>query len=126
MDKDEIHVWTVPLDVNDSSRDVFESFLSADERARAGRYRFEIHRRHLTCGRGALRVLLGEYLGCDPETVEFRNARKGKPYLLNPPYHLSFNLAHSDDMALIAVGRDVDIGIDLEAVRWMPDFDELV
>jgi 4'-phosphopantetheinyl transferase len=119
----QIHVWMVDLD---APPDICASLLSNDEQARAARYHFELHRRRFICGRVALRLLLAEHLGIDPKRLQFGYAGNGKPYL-RQPVNLSFNVAHCENLGLIAItGSEVDIGVDVEQVRWMPDFDELV
>ena len=72
-------------------------------------------------------MLLGEYLGTAPEALRFGYAANGKPYLKNPTSGVSFNVAHCDSLALIAIAeKQEEIGVDVEKVRWMPDFDALV
>jgi 4'-phosphopantetheinyl transferase len=119
-----IDVWTVDLD---APADIYSSPLSEDEQARASRYHFDIHRRRFIRGRAALRILLGEYLDTDPAELQFAYAENGKPFLRNITEPLSFNVAHCEGLALIAIAAfGMDIGVDVEQVRWMPDFDELV
>ena len=59
----------------------------------------------------ALRIVLGERLGVAPTDVAFALSEHGKPEL--PGSRVRFNLAHSGERALIAVG-DVEVGVDLE------------
>jgi 4'-phosphopantetheinyl transferase len=68
-----------------------------------------------------LRRLLGRWLGREPGSLRFAQGPAGKPYLAGLP--LSFNVAHSEDLAAWAVAADGDVGIDVEWVR--PDFDVL-
>jgi 4'-phosphopantetheinyl transferase len=100
--------------------------LSSDEQARAAQYHFDLHRRRFIRGRATLRLLLAEHLGADPAELQFGYAASGKPYLKHPA-NLSFNIAHCENMGLIAIAKSkIDIGVDVERVRWLPDFDELV
>jgi hypothetical protein len=50
-------------------------------------------------------------------------APRGKPSLApgsaSTPLH--FNVSHSEDVAIIAAARDVPLGVDVEAVRPMPN-----
>ena len=126
LEANEIHAWTVGLDVSPKAGDALECVLSCDERARAARYHSEAHRRRFICGRAALRLLLGGYLGAEPKALRLCYQTNGKPYVADLPDALSFNVAHCEGLALIAVARNGDIGVDVERVRWLEDFDELV
>lgn len=109
----EVHVWAVPLH---GSGDAFAELLSPRERERAARFRFADHQRRFQIGHGALRAILGGYLGVDPTAVQFAQGPRGKPYLEGPgPF---FNLSHSGKLALIAVA-DSEVGVDLEKVRHL-------
>ncbi len=68
-----------------------------------------------------MRGILGQYLGCAPERLVFAYGAYGKPYLVFPKVELTFNLAHSADLAICAVTCDQRIGIDIEQVRIVPD-----
>lgn len=71
-----------------------------------------------SCGRAQLRAVLAAYLGVAAEQVTFTNGEHGRPALaagLGPS--LGFNWSHSGKHALVAVGRDVAPGIDLECLR---------
>jgi 4'-phosphopantetheinyl transferase len=112
---DEIHLWIVQLDrspINDSWH-----LLSADEQKRAGRFRFEVDRVRFANGRSALRRILGGYLGAPPELLRFQYNAHGKPALSQSPGAIHFNVTHSREIALIALARNIPIGVDLEAVR---------
>jgi 4'-phosphopantetheinyl transferase len=100
----------------------FEATLNDDERARAARFHFQKDRDHFVAGRGFLRALLGWYAGIAPEEVCFSYNSFGKPDLAadaGTP-SLRFNLAHSHGLALCAVTRARQIGVDVERIR--PDF----
>jgi 4'-phosphopantetheinyl transferase len=66
----------------------------------------------------ALRTILETVTGAP---VEFAVAEKGKPYLPGAP-EVRFNLAHSHDLALIAVALGVDVGVDIERLRPLPEY----
>nr|HEX4313855.1 4'-phosphopantetheinyl transferase superfamily protein [Kofleriaceae bacterium] len=68
--------------------------------------------------RDILRAALGGELGDEPRIV--RDDR-GKPRLAGG--ELAFSVAHSGRLAVIAVvaARDVEVGIDVEQLRAMPD-----
>jgi 4'-phosphopantetheinyl transferase len=71
-----------------------------------------LRRRHLR-SHAALRRILGTYTAAP---IEFALAEHGKPYLAGDR-DLQFNLSHSEELAVVAVTRDVEIGVDVERFR---------
>jgi 4'-phosphopantetheinyl transferase len=108
---DVVDVWRVALEA--PSR---VEYLSPDELARAGRFRFDRHRRRFIAARAALRAVLAGYLGQHPRKIQFLYGEHGKPHLDDPP-PLEFNLAHSGELALIAVTGTHAVGVDVELER---------
>ncbi len=115
----EVHVWRVSLDLPSARVERLAQAMSEDERARAGRFFFERDRRRFVVGRGTLRAILGRYLGLPPGDLAFSYSPHGKPVLSpgadGPP--LCFNLSHAAGLALVAVARGREVGVDLERVR---------
>jgi 4'-phosphopantetheinyl transferase len=95
------------------------TILSSDERRRADRFRYDEPQRRFIHGRAALRTILGGYLGAEPAEIVFQYEANGKPRLMNieNPTALQFNLAHSDELALVAVVRGCEVGVDVERLR---------
>lgn len=118
---DAVQCWCVRLDV---APDTYYATLSDDERSRAARFRFERDRRRFVVARGVLRDLLGQYLGCDPGAIRFVRNAFGKPEL-HPDFggRLKFNLAHSADLALIAIALDAWVGVDIECIEGREESD---
>jgi 4'-phosphopantetheinyl transferase len=123
-----IHVWTASLDSRPEALPAFESSLAPEEQARAARFHFPIHRERFIAGRGLLRSLLASYLGMKPGALKFAYGPNGKPALTGSAVQqsLHFNLAHSEDLFLVAVTRSGMVGVDVERVRMIPDLEELV
>jgi 4'-phosphopantetheinyl transferase len=117
----EIHVWQAALDRDARSLAELESLLSPDEKARAGRFRFEKDRNRYIVGRGMLRRLLGAYAGKAPGELEFTYGEHGKPALAGENESASgginFNLAHSADLVVYAIARKRTLGIDVERIK---------
>jgi hypothetical protein len=68
--------------------------------------------------REILRVLLGRYLRVKPQAIAFVIGPHGKPALAAPGAPpLQFNLSHTRGIALYALARDVDVGVDVERPR---------
>lgn len=141
---DEVHLWRIPLDddarlVAADQRPLLETDPSADavgiqsstvdthcaegvaelspaELARAGRFHFERDRRRFLRARRALRAIVADYLGTVPGAIEFQYGGQGKPRVaVAPP--LYFNLSHSQALALLAMTRLGEIGVDVEWIR---------
>lgn len=102
-----------------------EGWLGAAERGRADRFRYPHLRDRYIRGRGMMRGMLGRRLGCEPETLEFIEGERGKPSLAGGTTLLGFNLSHSEDEAVLAVGPLADIGVDIERVERSADLDGL-
>jgi 4'-phosphopantetheinyl transferase len=120
LNSTELQIWFVNLAVSDSELPAFADVLSADERERAARFRFEKDRRRFTVCRGTLRMLLQKYLGCAADTVQFEYASQGKPRV-SSHQDFCFNVSHSGDAALMAFTRGCELGVDLEHVREIPE-----
>jgi len=121
----EIHIWSIRLDPPQPAVDRLGRSLAADEWERANRFRFDKHRRQYVVGRGALRGLVGAYTGARPEAVRFRYGERGKPYVADPAGDLELNLSNSDEMALVGFVRGVEIGVDIEFLKPMPDCEQI-
>jgi len=116
--RDEIHLWTVDLDGTPRGLLGGSETLSPDELVRARRYRLERDRRRFIAARVGLRHLLARYLGMDPASVRFVSGEHGKPQLASAASSwLRFSASHSESLAVFAVGRDREIGVDIERVR---------
>ncbi|MSU21874.1 MAG: 4'-phosphopantetheinyl transferase superfamily protein [Pedosphaera sp.] len=122
---DEIHVWCATLDQAPSYRGKLAETLSEDERQRAARFHFEGDRRRFIVGRGLLRSILGCYLNIKAGELAFCYNPQGKPSLATP-LQIHFNLAHSHNLALYAITRRREIGVDIERVRPVSGMKEIV
>ena len=116
---DTAHLWSLQLTAPREVLDVYASLLSPDESERRLRLLEGPIRDRFTLARGGLRILLGRYLGRDPAAIQFEYGKRGKPCLAGAEMH--FNLAHSDDLAVYAFAADREMGIDVEALRRIPD-----
>ena len=113
-----IHVWRAIVDIPFARLQVYQETLSPAERERARRLTLSRHQRRFTAARGILRHILARYLRTAPRDIRFESDPFGKPFFQGPvdqPLH--FNVAHSQQLALYAVSRDFEVGIDLEGDR---------
>lgn len=122
----ETHVWAASLNIPETKLPHLRSALSTAELDRADRFRFDTHRNRFIAGRALLRSILAHYLRTEPGQLQFNHGPNGKPMLAGQRKNLRFNLAHSEDLALVAVTSAGQIGVDVEHVRILDDFEELV
>ena len=119
---DQVDIWKIHLGGEDWKIQDCERLLSPDELQRAASFYFEKHRRRFTCARAAMRQVLSTYTGVVPEKLTFSYGTQGKPALTSEleSCGVEFNLSHSEELALLAVTRNQNIGIDIESVN--PEF----
>jgi len=109
-----VHVWSVDLN-NEQAINQYFKLLAEDEVERAAKFRFEKDRQHFVIARGVLRQVLSLYLAEKPDTIQFEYGKNGKPFLPKKP--LQFNLSHADEIALIGLTKEHEIGIDVEVIN---------
>lgn len=122
----DVHVWHASLDVSPAASARFYATLSSAERERAARLRFKRDQQRFIAAHGVLRALLGRYLAIAPQQPSYVYNPSGKPELA-PQFggRLMFNLSHSADCALIALAANVEVGVDIEAIREQRDYAEI-
>jgi 4'-phosphopantetheinyl transferase len=108
------------LDQTPSQIQSFLHSLSEDEQARAERFYFERDREHFVVARGVLRAILSGYLSRTPECLSFCYSSHGKPAIAGESDRnaIRFSVSHSQGVALYAVTRGREVGIDLERIRF--------
>lgn len=116
---DTIDVWRIrPLR---RAGDVasLRAILPADELARAERQRDDLKLRAWITSRAAMRLLLSNYTRIPATDLRFAAGQNGKPFLQASQNEqgITFNFSDSGDMALLAVGRSREVGVDVEKVR---------
>lgn len=113
-----IHVWRILLAEAASCLQSLQQTLSHDELTKAERFHFEKDRRQFMVSRGALRAILSQYLDINPSALCFDYNPYGKPSLMveKGGDTLHFNLSHSHGIALIAITKNREIGVDVELI----------
>ncbi len=97
--------------------------LSDAERARAERFKFDLHRNRYIRAHGTLRHLLARYLDMPADHVRFETGERGKPFIRG--CDLYFNMSHSADTAVYAFSRKGHIGVDVEMYDRRVEIDDL-
>lgn len=114
----EAHIWAVPLGPGGTGLDPL-AVLSPEERRRAAEFQLAAPRQRFVTARAALRVLLGRYLDAAPCDVSISVDAYNKPRLASRTGapELKFNIAHSGELALVALSNVHEIGVDVERLR---------
>ncbi len=121
-------MWRADLE---AVSDDLSELMCREECARAERFPHERDRKLWTRSRGVLRALLERYLHVDARTLHFGAGAHGKPVLIDDASgsraaaestpasstRISFNLSHSDKLALYAFTSTAAIGVDVELAR---------
>lgn len=118
-----VEVVQVRLDVTPRRVRDLTSRLSAAERRRAARFVFERDRRRYAMTRALLREQLAARLAVAPDEVELRPGPSGKPAISQGD--LRFSLSRSGEAAVFAFSQHREVGIDVEAVREVPEADAI-
>ncbi|MGH7949022.1 MAG: 4'-phosphopantetheinyl transferase family protein [Candidatus Binataceae bacterium] len=116
---DEVHVWRTNVTVAQAELRGLTASLTAEELERAAKYRSEYARREYVVTRGVSRVILGHYLTLAPGMIRFESDARGKPQVaqVHARSVVHFNVSHSGDVALVALSRRDELGVDIEELR---------
>lgn len=123
--EDEVHVALTLLERPMESLAELDELLSDDERAQVKRFRFSADQRRFTVCRGMLRLWLAHYIGCAPEELRFTYGPNGKPAVAGEGSQFHFNLSHAGGLAVFAITRVGEIGVDLEQVHDLPGWEQI-
>jgi 4'-phosphopantetheinyl transferase len=123
----EMHLWRISLSAPEAEVAQLRHLLAADESARADRFHLQQHHDRFVVARACLRIILSRYLATPADRLQFQYGAHGKPSLMPTAtgQTVQFNLAHSEDLALLAVARDRAVGVDVEKIRSLPAVDRL-
>ena len=123
-----IHLWRAFTTDWLSSIEALQDLLSSIEADRARRFHFEQDRHRYIVAHGLLRMLISRYLDIPAHQIKFHRGPFGKPELdgHHSASSLSFNISHSHKLMVFALSSYECLGVDVEYVRPMPDFEEIV
>lgn len=114
----DVHIWLIALKSPHPPLPMLRALLDADEHRRADQFRSLRDSARFVVAHAALRSILARYLSLEPEAVRFARHGSAKP-ALDPRMgaELRFNFTHSHDLALCALSRSREVGIDLEQIQ---------
>jgi len=113
-----VSLWLYELERGERDLQTLTSYLAPNEHERAARFGTRALRDRWIAGRGSLRMILGDALGISPEAVPIVRGRRGRPQLGHLSAGRDFNVSHTGNVALIALGTGLlpgeRIGVDVE------------
>jgi len=117
----EAHVWfTNPATVVDADQLArCMSLLSAEEKDRHRRFKFEKDRHQFLVAHAMVRTVLSSYADVHPSAWQFSYNPYGRPEISAPDINtpLRFNLTHTEGLVACLVTLNSDCGIDAENLR---------
>ncbi len=125
---DDVVVYKVDVSEDESREALAIRMLDEEESERSQRFVFPGPKRRFALCRAALRSILCLRIGCSNDDLKFGATDQEKPYALirNEPIQFGFNVSHSGDYGLIAIGEAPALGVDVEFRRRHPNLDLLV
>ena len=92
--------------------------MSEEEKLHEGGLRSQRQRRAYRWSRALTRTVLSGYCAAEPLELRFATSAAGKPRIELPECTgLEFSLAHTEGIAVLLVGRDRAVGVDVESER---------
>jgi 4'-phosphopantetheinyl transferase len=111
-----VDVWRIGINSSLSQLNNFLAVMPPDEIARANRYFYTKDKHRFIISRGAVRNILGKYLGLPAASIEFETGGNKKPHIKNTNnINVHYNISHSGDWILLAISNS-PIGADTEQV----------
>lgn len=115
----DVKVYTASLLASDDQIDRAAGVLSPAERSRFAGYSNGVVARRFAIGRAVLREVLGALQSISPAEVRIVEGEYGKPALARgvAKAPLWFSVAHCDELLLVALSREGEVGVDVERSR---------
>lgn len=114
----EVHVWLArPGEIGEAGLiERYRGMVTAAERERGERFRFERHRDQYWVTRALVRTCLSRYFAVEPGDWRFEPDADGRPFVVAPVdiAPLSFNLSHTDGLIACALSWGAVVGCDVE------------
>lgn len=118
----DIHLWLCPLDNagHPATAAAFRALLTPDELSIEARFHFAADRYRYLLTRTLVRSVLSRYAPLHPSGWRFAANPFGRPCLQTPIgkecQGLDFNLSHTGGLIVLAIARNIDIGVDVEQI----------
>jgi 4'-phosphopantetheinyl transferase len=121
----EIHIWSTTIDERYGML-LAQSFLSVNEKKNAARFAYDIDTYLFSIRHNLLRLILGNYLNCDPAKIKFNSNHYQKPHIAHPNTFIQFNISVSSNRFVAAFCQQHTIGVDIELIRQIDEMPQLI
>ncbi|RCW92498.1 4'-phosphopantetheinyl transferase family protein [Winogradskyella arenosi] len=100
------------------------TLLNITEQDRAERYHFKKDKNRFVICRALLKLLISDETNLNVSEINLKKGKYHKPYLpQNPALH--FNVSHSEDYAIMAIGN-CELGVDVEFVNEQFQYKDII
>jgi len=116
LDDSEVHIWLNYLNLHQARLKHLYPLLSAAEKERSERFKFYKHRKNYIASHGFLHTVLSYYVDTSANEITFNLGEQGKPSIITEQNsgNIQFNLSHSGNLAILAICKKHQLGIDIE------------
>ncbi|BCA37045.1 4'-phosphopantetheinyl transferase family protein [Bacillus cereus] len=122
LEKDEIHIWTIDLsEFVNNERDLF-NLLSVDEQITSKKFMFHKDYVNYVLRKAIQRKIISSYLNVMPCEVLYTFNPYEKPLL----QELFFNTSNSNNLFVLAISMELNVGIDVERINNSIDYDNVL
>ena len=124
----EVHLWHTRISEMFPILAPYACYLSEEEKQKLNHFCNKISSHTFVVSRIMLRLILAAYIDCDPLRITFEIGKYGKLRLPDHPKNkgICFNNSHSNDIAIVAVTANSDIGVDIEFIRPVKELRNII
>lgn len=120
----EIQIWTLYWRGLENWIQYYKKILSQEEWEYVSRFISHEDRMRSSVGKILVRKLLAQYMNISEETVVISKNRYGRPYV-DSTIPIYFNISHSGEVVMVAVSKEMVVGIDVEKISKLKEYNSL-
>lgn len=125
LEKGGIHLWLIPLSINEELESKFIPLLSDKQKAKMSRLPTDEKKQRYIAGRGFLYELLKQYSPKDAD-LSLQFGEHGKPSLAENPLNIQFNYTDTCGYGLFAFTLGSEVGVDIESLSREGSFERII
>lgn len=129
LNQNELHLWWIPLKVDESQASRAIGLLTDAQQNRLKRLPTQTLKDAFLASRFHALDLLAKYNSCEIEDISFKYNRLNKASLKHNPFNIQFNYTDTTfgntSHALFAFCKDLNVGVDIERLHRTQSFEKL-